>query len=241
MRSLNLSQWVGGWMLGGFSTRRFLAHLEPHLTTVIPGREKQCVRSIRGRAKQIVREDEADLVVDRGSKGMLRMSAAVLAAYESLAPELGHERTILFLQHVFTESIVHTSGPASGLLLRRGGESLDTVERFMRPLTRIYGKAMEFEFERNGDEWFEMRVTKCFFAQFFSRRGLRDVTTVMCAADAFWMDQIDPALMGVRAERTSLLSLGDPVDRFRIVASDDPLSEGSDVLRTRGPGRTPDP
>jgi len=34
------------------------------------------------------------------------------------------------------------------------------------------------------------------------------VTTVMCAFDVNWMQAIDPAVSGLRAERTSLLSLG---------------------------------
>ena len=228
----------GGWMMASFSTPRFLSHLKDHLTTVASGREAELIERIETRAQEIFDADAGALVVDTGSRGMLVMSAAVLAAFEILGEVVGErERTILFLQHVFTESMVHVNSLATRLLLRRGAGGLDGVDAFVRPLTRIYGRTMEFEFERRGDEWLEMRVTRCFFKEFFDRRGERDVTTVMCAADAFWMDEIDPALMGLRSERTSLMSLGDDVDRFRIVTTDDPLATNRDVLKERGPGR----
>lgn len=78
-----------------------------------------------------------------------------------------------------------------------------------------------------------MRVTNCFFKNFFARHGITEVTTVLCAADSFWMDQIDPPLMGLRSERTSLMSLGDDVDRFRVVETDDPAATNFDVLTRR--------
>ena len=52
------------------------------------------------------------------------------------------------------------------------------------------------------------------------------------------MDQIDPQLMGVRSERASLMSLGDDVDRFRIVETTDPTATNYDVLKDRREGRT---
>jgi L-2-amino-thiazoline-4-carboxylic acid hydrolase len=233
-----IAQLAGGWLMAEFSTPRFLKHLREHLTTAAAGREKELVDRVEARAQEIFDADSAALVVDTGSRGMLAMSAAVLAAFEVLGDVVAdRDRTILFLQHVFSESMVHSNALATRLLLRRGSNRLDAVESFMRPLTRIYGKAMGFEFERRGDEWFEMSVTRCFFKEFFDRHGERDVTTVMCAADAFWMDEIDPALTGLRSERTSLMSLGDDVDRFRVVATDDPLDTNRDVLRERGPGR----
>ena len=42
-----------------------------------------------------------------------------------------------------------------------------------------------------------------------------------------------PAVSGLRAERTSLLSLGDSECRFAVLETDDPLNGYSDALETR--------
>jgi len=59
------------------------------------------------------------------------------------------------------------------------------------------------------------------------------VTTVMCAFDVNWMQAIDPAVSGLRAERTSLLSLGDEECRFAVLETDDPLAHYTDTLEQR--------
>jgi hypothetical protein len=61
----------------------------------------------------------------------------------------------------------------------------------------------------------------------------RLVTTVMCAWDTNWMRAIDPAVSGLRAERTSLLSLGDDQCRFAVLETDDPLAGYTDKIEQR--------
>jgi hypothetical protein len=55
----------------------------------------------------------------------------------------------------------------------------------------------------------------------------------MCAFDVNFMRAIDPAVSGLRAERTSLLSLGDDECRFAVVATDEPLAAYTDALEQR--------
>jgi hypothetical protein len=55
----------------------------------------------------------------------------------------------------------------------------------------------------------------------------------MCAFDVTFMQAIDPAVSGLRAERTSLLSLGDDECRFTVLETDDPLAEYRDKLDQR--------
>jgi hypothetical protein len=79
-----------------------------------------------------------------------------------------------------------------------------------------------------------MRVEKCFFRDHFNRHGNAPLTTVICAWDANWMRAVDPAVSGLRAERTTLMSLGDDACRFRVVGTDDPLAGYSDKLNQQG-------
>jgi hypothetical protein len=55
----------------------------------------------------------------------------------------------------------------------------------------------------------------------------------MCSWDTSWMRAIDPATSGLRAERTSLLSLGDDRCRFAVLETDDPLAGYTDKVEQR--------
>jgi len=83
----------------------------------------------------------------------------------------------------------------------------------------------------------EMNIRRCFFRDFFDRHDARLVTTVMCAFDMNFMKAIDPLVSGLRAERTSLLSLGDDQCRFAVLETDDPLARSTDKLDERFVGK----
>jgi hypothetical protein len=69
-----------------------------------------------------------------------------------------------------------------------------------------------------------MRVERCFFHDFFALHDAPLVTTVLCAWDTNWMRGIDPAVSGLRSERTSLISLDDDTCQFRVLETDDPIA-----------------
>jgi hypothetical protein len=52
-------------------------------------------------------------------------------------------------------------------------------------------------------------------------------------SDVNFMKAIDPSVSGLRAERTSLLSLGDDQCRFAVLETDDPLAGYTDKLDER--------
>lgn len=223
----------GRWLMGRLIPHELLSSIGKHLRVVAPGREQELVEAIGERAQELTRED-ADLAVDGAAKGMLAMSAVVLAAYEALRPELGGDgaRTIVFLQHVFGEVLKRSMEIAVEALAERD-EPLDAVEKAMRKSSAMYGTYFDFAFERPEPGTFEMRVERCFFRDFFARHDALLVTTVLCAWDANWMRALDPAVSGLRAERTSLLSLGDDACRFRVLGTDDPLARYGDALERR--------
>ncbi len=219
--------------MGRVVPHQLLKGIAKHLTVVAPGREDELVERIGARAEALA-EDDAEMAVDGAAKGMLAMSATVLAAYEVLLPELGGEekRTILFLQHVFGEVLQRTMDVAIAAIAR-GDAPLDAVEKAMRQSSGMYGSYFRFDFERPDPDNFEMRVSRCFFRDFFARHDALPVTTVLCAWDANWMRALDPAVTGLHAERTSLLSLGDEACSFRVSTTDDPLAPYEDVLQQR--------
>src|SRR5690349_12846726 len=82
------------------------------------------------------------------------------------------------------------------------------VDKACRMTGALYGAAWNIDFDRPEPGLFEMKVNRCFFRDFFTRHDVPLVTTVLCAWDVNFMRAIDPAVSGLRAERTSLMSLG---------------------------------
>jgi len=223
----------GRWLMGRVVPRQLLRGIDRHLTVIAPDRRDELTEGIEARAAELVEED-GDLAVDGAAKGMLTMAATVLAGYEALLPELdGDERrTILFLQHVFGEVLERTIDVVIAALAR-GDEPLDAVEKAMRQSSGMYGSYFDFEFDRADRDNFEMRVRRCLFRDFFARHDALLVTTVLCSWDANWMKALDPAVTGLRSERTTLLSLGDDACRFLVAKTDDPLAPYEDALPKR--------
>jgi hypothetical protein len=117
--------------------------------------------------------------------------------------------------------------------LSRREEPLDKIDKACRNMEPLYGDGWDMTFERPEPQVFEMKVRRCFFRDLFARHDATLVTTVMCAFDVSWMQAIDPAVSGLRAERTSLLSLGDHECRFAVLETDDPLARYVDTLERR--------
>ena len=84
-----------------------------------------------------------------------------------------------------------------------------------------------------------MNIRRCFFRGFFDRHDARLITTVMCAFDVNFVKAIDLSVSGLRAERTSLLSLGDDQCRLGVPETDDPLARYTDKLDERFVGKQP--
>jgi hypothetical protein len=84
--------------------------------------------------------------------------------------------------------------------LSRREEPLDKIDKACRKMEPLYGDGWDMTFERPEPQVFEMKVRRCFFRDFFARHDATLVTTVMCAFDVNWMQAIDPAVSGLRAE-----------------------------------------
>lgn len=223
----------GHWLMGRVMPRELLQGIGKYLHRVAPEREDELIGAIKDRAEELIETDQ-DMAVDGPAKGMLGISAVVLAAYETLLPEFNGDkhRTILYLQHVFGTVLRRTFEVTFETITSRENP-LDSYEKAVRKERPVYGSYFDMPLERPEPGTFEMRVERCFFHDFFARHDARLVTTVLCAWDANTLGGIDPAVSGLRAERTSLLSLGDDACRFRVLETDDPLAGFDDVLNRR--------
>jgi hypothetical protein len=221
------------WLMGRVMPRQFLDGVSEYLELEAPDRKDELIAAIRARAEELADADE-DMIVDESSKGALAISAVTLASFETLLPlfEGDERRTILFLQHVMGGVLKRPYQLMFSTLSKRE-QPLDKIDNACRKMEPIWGAGWDMEFERPEPGLFEMNVRRCFFRDFFDRHDARLVTTVMCAFDVNFMQAIDPAVSGLRAERTSLLSLGDDHCRFAVLETDDPLATYTDKLDQR--------
>ena len=164
----------------------------------------------------------------------MAICAVVLASYETLLPFFDNDkermiRELLQMRRAVLEKPYETI--FGGLSRREDG--LDKLESACRKEEPFYGASWDIEYARPREDLFEMKVHRCFYRDFFERHDMLLLTTVMCAFDVNFMRAIDPAESGLRAERSSLMSLGDEECRFAVLETDDPKALYSDVLEQR--------
>ncbi|GAA4903185.1 L-2-amino-thiazoline-4-carboxylic acid hydrolase-like protein [Actinomycetospora succinea] len=221
----------GRWTMGRALPRDLLSTIGAWLRREFPDRRAFVLAVIRRRAEEI-REEDAGLPVDGPAEGMLALSATVLAAHETLIDVFDGDarRTVLFLRQALGSVLRRPFQVTFGAPGRRD-DPLGAIESACRAEAGRHGASVDIRVERPDADAVEMRVERCFFHDFFARRGVGDVTTVMCAWDATWMRAVDPAVSGLRAERTTLRSQGDDACRFRVVCTEDPAATFVDALR----------
>jgi hypothetical protein len=226
----------GHWLMGRVIPRQFLDGVGKYLHHFAPDREDEVIAAIKARADELVEADE-DMATDGPGKGALASCAVVLAAFEMLLPLFGGDksRTILFLQHVMGGVLERPYEILFGTL-SEGEDALEKIDRACSKMKAVYPAYFEWEFGRPDPGTFDMKVHRCFFNDFFARHDAKLLTTIMCAFDVTFLQAIDPAVTGLRAQRTSLLSLGDDECRFTVLETDDPLAKYSDKLDQRFAG-----
>ncbi|MGB3099851.1 MAG: hypothetical protein WBB30_11235, partial [Solirubrobacterales bacterium] len=179
-----LSQQISGAsgrvMMGRVIPSQLLKGIQRHLERNAPERADEMIESIRGRTDELAAAD-ASIATDGPAKGMLVMSSVVLASYEALLPEFdGDERrTILFLQQVFGE-ILKRSTEVAAAAVTRGTDPLGAIEKALSAWLPMYGESFEYEIDRLEPGAIEMRISRCFFRDFFARHDSLPVTTVLC-------------------------------------------------------------
>jgi len=225
------------WLMGRGMAGDFLEGVGKYLHLVAAEREDELSAAIRARAEELAEADK-DMIVDEPSQGALGIGAAVLASFETLLPlfDGDERRTILYLQHVMGEVLKRPYELAFKTLSGRK-DPLDKIDKVCGAEGPFYGAGWDIDFERPEPARFEMNIRRCFWNDFFGRHDARLVTTVMCSWDTNWMRAIDPAVSGLRAERTSLLSLGDDQCRFAVLETDDPLACYTDKIEQRFTGQ----
>jgi L-2-amino-thiazoline-4-carboxylic acid hydrolase len=181
----------------------------------------------------MVVEADEDLAVDAAGTGAMALGAVVLASFEVLLPLFdGTSAARSSCSSTPWAPIPRRPYELMFERLSQKDQPLDAIHKASSGTKGIYGAGWDFDYERPKSDLFEMKVHRCLWRDFFTRHDAPLVNTVMCAWDTNWMRAIDPAVSGLRAERTALLSLVDSQCRFAVEETDDP-STGTPTRSTR--------
>jgi hypothetical protein len=151
----------------------------------------------------------AEMIVDEPARYNLRMTVALVAAYEALRPRLGRDEAIAVIEAAFTEPL--------GLAVREGTRMmLDAAPDPFRVMVEVcksrerdaFGAGFTFRRPADDDQRYHLDVHRCFYHDVLAASSAAELTPVMCAFDKAWIEAIDPARHGFRFDRATTIGYG---------------------------------
>ncbi|MDA3645887.1 L-2-amino-thiazoline-4-carboxylic acid hydrolase [Saccharopolyspora indica] len=163
-----------------------------------------------------VRERHAELLVinlpsavDDLARQHLRLTLALVAAFESLRPPLGSTAAADAVRRAFVEPF----GPAVREATRAMLDAAEDPFRAMVDVARArekqyYGAGFEFRHAADDDRHFHQDVHRCLYQEVLAENSASELGPVLCSFDQSWIGAVDPAVHGFRFERASTIALG---------------------------------
>jgi hypothetical protein len=140
----------------------------------------------------------------------------VLAAYQVLRDRVDRDAAITALRHAFTLMWGDWIRAGTKAQLDAAPDpfvSMTTTARTKEEST--FGPSFVFEHERDDQNAYWVKVTRCLYHSYFVAHGVPELTPVFCDWDANWASAIEPARHGFRFERPTTLGFGGDGCYFR--------------------------
>ncbi|MFI0727498.1 L-2-amino-thiazoline-4-carboxylic acid hydrolase [Streptomyces sp. NPDC021225] len=153
--------------------------------------------------------ENAHMVVDEPSLYNLRITVAVIAAYEELLPHLGSDAAVRAVRDALVEPLgdaVHASTRAMLDVAPDPFRAMVDVSRAREKYA--FGKTFTFRRTADDDRRYLLDVHRCFYHDVLKANSASELTPVMCAFDGNWIEAIDPDRHGFRFERDTTIGLG---------------------------------
>ncbi|MDP7070708.1 MAG: L-2-amino-thiazoline-4-carboxylic acid hydrolase [Phycisphaerales bacterium] len=178
------------------------------------------MRSIAWKAGEIMVSDQMR-IIDPPSRGHLEWSAWILGAYQVLRPRFKTDDEVIEFLGEASLNGFDTRLMRLGvwLVLRACKGNLARTRAVLASMIEQYGASFDWDVHE-GDDELDLRVSRCFYVEFFSSHDLPLLTTVLCRLDAIWFDRIDALKHGFRFDydRYETMSRGAPQCVFPLVA-----------------------
>jgi hypothetical protein len=171
------------------------------------------------RAGALAREHR-DMATDAPAEQWLLTSSTVLAAYQALAPFVpGACLVDVFLEAMaspFRERIASYLESRFGIADDAPGEAFARIsENFEARGEQRFGRAFRYSADVRDTTRNFVNIERCFFNDFFRRNDARELTSIFCALDKVWAEELAKPRYGVRFDRPTTLANGDDACRFQ--------------------------
>ncbi|MGW2148794.1 L-2-amino-thiazoline-4-carboxylic acid hydrolase [Nonomuraea bangladeshensis] len=148
-------------------------------------------------------------IVDEPARHNLRLTLALVAAYEVLRPRLGRQQAIDAVQAAFVEPFGDAMKEGTRAMLDHAPDAFRAmVEMSKSREEQAFGEGFVFERPVDDDERYHLDVRQCFYHDVLVANGAPELTPAMCAFDANWIEAIEPSRHGFRFERRTTIGLG---------------------------------
>ena len=197
-----------------------LAAVRPQVTDLHGRSWEEIETAVRDRMIELTEQNKARMI-DAPSQQWLLLASMVLAAYRELLPLVGDEQTGLSIlcnamATPFKERLTGYIADRFGISQEApDGEFNRITENFKARGEERFGKAYTYVQEVQDEGRSFINIQKCFFDDFFRANGMPEVTSIFCAMDNLWAEELEKPKYGVRFERPTTLARGDDMCRFQ--------------------------
>lgn len=181
-----------------------------HLATTLRERSlpEALLAGMRARIGELERA-RADMITDDPARYNLRMTVALVAAYEVLQPRLGREDAVTIIQAAFTEPLGPAVRAGTRAILDAAPDPFAAMVELCKSRERdAFGAAFTFRRPVDDGQRYYLDVHRCYYYDVLAASSAGELTPVMCAFDKAWIEAIDPARHGFRFDRATTIGQG---------------------------------
>ena len=197
-----------------------LAAVRPQVTDLHGRSWEEIETAVRDRMIELTEQNKARMI-DAPSQQWLLLASMVLAAYRELLPLVGDEQTGLSIlcnamATPFKERLTGYIADRFGISQEAPDGAFNRItENFKARGEERFGKAYTYVQEVQDEGRSFINIQKCFFDDFFRANEIPEVTSIFCAMDNLWAEELEKPQYGVRFERPTTLARGDDMCRFQ--------------------------
>ena len=189
--------------------RQFLAVLRRELESHGLSCHKSQKSEIIGLCEKLMIENPVDQSDKAGTQHQ-KIACLMLAAYRTLKISVeDHELMLDILCTALTKPNSWMIRNATRVMLFFSKDPMTTLVNYTKNrVPPMYGNVFEFTNEEKDRNEFTMRITSCYYHNFFVTNGAIELTPLFCAWDKNWIEPISPTKHGVKFQRKTTLATG---------------------------------
>jgi hypothetical protein len=170
--------------------------------------DPELAKRIRGRHRDLINAQES-YPSDEHSWMHLKMALVLLAAYQELEERYPDPDLVPRLREAFVEPLRPYVAQATSSSLDAATDPFSAMVAISKERERaFFGESFVFDHPVDDDSQYVAEVRHCFYHDVLVANHAPQLTPILCAFDAAWIDVIDPPRHGFNFERPHTLGTG---------------------------------